>query len=129
MIETGVVIDVEGRPVFWHLPAGRTGASLPDSPTLWNVLWDHHKSGVLLGFAHSHPGSGIPGPSYTDVTTFAAIESALGRRLAWWITSSDHVIRLQWQGPEPYQYAATLITEPPAWVDQLREVSEGKKEP
>ena len=64
MIEAGVVIDKNGQPLFWHLPEGRTAGSLPDSRTLWQVLWDAFKEDTLLGFAHSHPGSGVPGPSY-----------------------------------------------------------------
>lgn len=124
MIETGVVVTSAG-PVYWHLPAGRTGGSLPDSRQLWDVLWELRKSEVL-GFAHSHPGSGIPGPSYTDLTTFAAIELGLGRRMRWWITSADHVILLGWQGPHKLDYAASLVEEP-SWAAQLRKYSEGER--
>ena len=129
MIEVGVVIDTSGNPVFWHLPRGRTSVSLPDSRTLWEVLWAQHTADTLLGFAHSHPGSGVPGPSYTDVTTFAAVEAALGRRITWWITSSDHVVAVEWSGPDKHSYQATLIPEPPAWVVLLREASESNKRP
>jgi hypothetical protein len=120
MIEAGVVIDMNGRPVHWHLPPGRSGGSLPDSLTLWDVIWDQFQKGTLLGFAHSHPGSGVPGPSYTDVTTFAAVEAALGKRLDWWITSSDHVVLIRWIGPEKISYRATIVTEALSWVAELR---------
>lgn len=121
MIEAGVVV-IAGEPLFWHLPAGRTGGSLPDSPTLWEVLWEHRKA-PDIGFAHSHPGSGVPGPSWTDVTTFAAVELGLGRRLDWWITSSDHVILLGWRGPKKHNYYSNLVEEP-YWAAQLRAHSE-----
>jgi len=123
MIEAGAVISREGSVLFWHLPPGRTAGSLPDSRTLWDVLWDAFKSDTLLGFAHSHPGSGVPGPSYSDVTTFAAVEAAIGKRLDWWITSSDHVILLRWTGPDKLSYRATII-EAPSWVAELRRLSQ-----
>lgn len=123
MIEAGVVIDKSGNPLFWHLPEGRTAGSLPDSRTLWQVLWDAFKEDKLLGFAHSHPGSGIPDPSYSDVTTFAAIEAALGKRLDWWIISSDHVVLLRWGGPDKISYRVTVVSEEPGWLVELRRLS------
>jgi hypothetical protein len=124
MIEAGVVIDKCGWPVYWHLPPGRSAGSLPDSRTLWEVLWDSFKADTLLGFAHSHPGSGVPGPSYSDVTTFAAVEAALGKRLDWWITSSDHVVLIRWAGPDKLSYRAEMVTEAPSWVAELRRLSQ-----
>ena len=129
MIEAGVVIDRCGWPAYWHLPPGRTGGSLPDSRPLWDVLWDAFKADTLLGFAHSHPGSGVPGPSYSDVTTFAAVEAALGKRLTWWITSSDHVVEIQWAGPDKLSYHSTIVTEAPSWVVELRRLSQEGQEP
>lgn len=122
MIETGVVVTGEG-PVYWHLPEGRSGGSLPDSRTLWDVLWDN-RNAPFLGFAHSHPGSGIPGPSWTDVTTFSGVERGLGRRLTWWITSSTHMIGLNYEGPDKYEYKAFSVTTEPEWAAKLREYSE-----
>jgi hypothetical protein len=123
MIEAGVVIDKSGEPLFWHLPPGRTAGSLPDSRPLWDVLWDAFNADTLLGFAHSHPGSGVPGPSYSDVTTFAAVEAALGKRLDWWITSSDRVVQLRWAGPDKLSYRSTLV-ETPSWAAELRRLSQ-----
>jgi hypothetical protein len=123
MIEAGVVVT-GGGPIFWHLPNGRTGGSLPDSRRLWDVLWDLRRE-EFLGFAHSHPGSGVPGPSWTDITTFAAVELGLGRRLTWWITSSTHVIALNWRGPNKHEYGASIMEEPD-WAKQLREHSTGE---
>lgn len=124
-IEAGVVIAKNGEPIFWHNPVNRTMGSLPDSRDLWQVFWDNREN--LQGFAHSHPGSGIPGPSWEDLTTFSAVELALGARLDWWITSSDQVILLRWVGPDKYTYEATLI-EDPTWVKELRTNSGMKQE-
>lgn len=120
MIEAGVVITQRGA-VHWHLPPGRTAGSIPDSQDLWDVFWDLRTEDGL-GFAHSHPGSGLPGPSGTDVTTFSAVERGLGRRIQWWITSADQVILLNWKGPGPYDYESTPV-EDPAWVEELRRLS------
>lgn len=128
MIEVGAVISCEGSVLFWHLPEGRTWGSLPDSRTLWQVIWDTFKEGTLRGFAHSHPGAGVPGPSYSDVTTFAAVEAALGKRLDWWITSSDHVVVLCWSGPDKISYRSTIVTETPSWVAELRRLSQQGQE-
>ena len=120
MIEAGVVLTASGA-VHWHLPDGRTGGSLPDHLPLWDVLYSLRRE-VFLGFAHSHGGSGVPGPSWTDVTTFAAVEAGLGRRLTWLITSSDHVIGLTYRGPEKHKYG-TFLVEEPDWAAQLRDYS------
>jgi hypothetical protein len=122
MIETGVVVTGNG-PVHWHLPEGRTGGSLPDSRTLWDVLWEHRRE-PFLGFAHSHPGSGVPGPSWTDVTTFSGVEIGLGRRLTWWITSATHMIGLNFEGPGKYDYRSFLVDDVPEWARKLRELSD-----
>ena len=128
-VEAGVVI-VAGEPVFWHLPEGRSAGGLPDSRALWDVLWEHRLA-EGLGFAHSHPGSGVPGPSYTDLTTFAAVELGLGRRLRWWITSSDRIVELAFCGPGKLMYAPThtsvCMLEEPSWTEQLRKHSEGEQ--
>ncbi len=133
MIECGVVIDKEGCPFHWHLPPGRTAGSIPDTRNLWDVFWEHREN--LMGFAHSHPGSGIPGPSQTDLSTFVAIEAALGQRLDWWITSSTSLIVCNWVADErppwgKYSYTsrtgaksiyqATGLFNEPQWVDELR---------
>lgn len=132
-MEAGVLIDRQGQPLFWHLPRTRTVASLPESPELWDVMWANRED--ISGFAHSHPGSGMPGPSYTDVTTFAAIEAGLGVRLDWWITSSDSFTLLRWEGPDRLRYtphpliardsrdgepAQPLLVGEPPWIAELR---------
>jgi hypothetical protein len=132
-IETGVVLAKNEAVLQWHLPPGRTGGSLPDSPDLWQVLWANRDN--LYGFAHSHPGSGPVAPSWEDLTTFSAIDRALGKRLVWPITSSDHVAFFTWKGPGPYVYAhAGQFTAddapdwlPPDWLSKLRELSNFEK--
>jgi hypothetical protein len=121
MKEAGVVLDHCGQPIYWHSPPDRTVAYLPDSRLLWDVIWENRKE--ISGIAHSHPGGGQPGPSYEDVTTFAAVEAALGKRLDWWITSSDAVSLVLWQGPDRLTYRATSVPVEPGWVGQLRELS------
>lgn len=118
MREAGVVVAKDGTPIFWHTPGDRTVVELPDNRTLWEVLWENRTT--VQGFAHSHPGSGVPGPSYTDVTTFAAIESSLGARLDWWITSQTHVALFRWTGPDRHSYTALPMESEPTWVSELR---------
>ncbi len=133
MIEVGVVIARTGLPLHWHLPPGRTGGSIPDTRDLWDVFWEHRDN--ILGFAHSHPGAGTPGPSQTDLSTFAAVEAALGQRLSWWITSSTSLIVCNWTADErpPWGkyshtsrngtktiYQATGLFSEPMWVSVLR---------
>jgi hypothetical protein len=95
-------------------------AFLPDSRELWDVLWAHRHE--LDGFAHSHPGMGRPGPSGTDLSTFAAIESGLGKRLNWWITTPDAAIVCNWSDPD---YKSTLLSQEdePSWLADLRHLS------
>lgn len=125
MREAGVVIGGDGEPIFWHSPAARSAVSLPDSRLLWDVLFENRER--LSGFAHSHPGGGTPGPSYEDVTTFAAVEAGLGRRLLWWIASADEVVVLWWVGPERLAYARATLEEAPTWVAELRRLSNNEE--
>lgn len=130
MIETGVVINVHGEPIHWHEPAGRSGGSLPDSRSLWDVLWQAHQAGWLAGFAHTHPGTGVPGPSQTDVSTFVAIENALGRTLNWWIASADRMVIVRKStmdsipGREIFASTQIMVENEPIWVAELRRRSQ-----
>jgi len=120
-IEVGVLVNLDCEPFFWHLPEGREVASLPDSRDLWNIIWDHRDE--VLGFAHSHPGSGVPEPSEEDLTTFAAVESGLGKRLVWWVTSRDESIELYWRGPGKLDYGTVPVMYEPEWMSELRTLS------
>lgn len=102
MIEAAFVFDKEGKIIHWHLPPGRSGGYIPDSRDLWTVLWENR--GNLGGVAHTHPWNGRPGPSGTDVTTFAACEGALGARLVWPIVTFDQIQCFAFQGPDRHDY-------------------------
>jgi hypothetical protein len=123
-IEAGVLVDLDCEPIYWHLPENRNTVALPDSRPLWDVIWENRER--ISGFAHSHPGSGEPGPSYEDVTTFSAIEAALGKRLIWWIVSSDSWVELIWVGPGKLNYRNGPCIYQPLWVERLREESKYK---
>jgi len=101
MKEVGAVLDMIGGVLYWHEPDGSTGGSLPDSTKLWDVIWSAFKRGQFAGFAHSHPGSGWPSPSNTDITTFRAIEQALGVLPTWWICSADRLVALRYTNNLP----------------------------
>lgn len=120
-MEAGVVLDSQGQPIFWHVPPDRSVGYLPDNRSLWDVLWENRDN--LLGFAHSHPGEGLPGPSHEDVTTFAAVEAALGKRLKWYIISRTGLVVCEWRGPHRLTYSVEPILSAPAWLERLREVS------
>lgn len=103
MIEVALVFDREGRTLYWHLPPGRTGVSIPDSRSLWEVLWTHRRH--LGGVAHSHPWAGRPDASRTDLTTWSACERALGSRLVWPIVTLTEEACFAWSGPGELDYA------------------------
>lgn len=120
MKEAGCLIDLETSIVlYWHTPNNRSISSLPDSRELWETIWNNRNK--ELGFAHSHPGAGEPGPSSTDLSTFSVIELGLNKRLKWWITSSDTLVMLTYVGPENYQSQIDLENYP--WLLELRERS------
>jgi hypothetical protein len=76
---------------------------LPDSHELWEILWASREE--LGGVAHTHPWDGPAGPSHTDVTTFAAVEAGLGKRLIWPIVTFTQVDYYEWVGPDRLDYA------------------------
>jgi len=100
--EAALVFDKWGVPIFWHTPTDRSGGALPDSRSLWEVLWENRAD--LGGIAHTHPWNGLSGPSHTDVTTFHAVEMGLGKRLVWPIVTFTHVHYMVWAGPDKYDY-------------------------
>lgn len=126
MMEAGVLLGVDNKPIYWHCPNLRNVGSLPDSRELWDVIWENRNQ--ITGFAHTHPGSGVPGPSHTDITTFAAIEAALGKRLNWFILSSDSQVLCLFDN-EKGQYGGDIfivnLNTPMnlSWMEKLRELS------
>lgn len=123
-LEAAAVIDVDGKVLFWHTPENRSIGYLPDSKTLWDILLANNN--ILSGVAHSHPGSGEPWPSHEDVTTFAAVEAGLGKRLTWWITTKDQLAAFRWVGPSRLEYHVDRIASEnePSWVTELRKISD-----
>jgi len=124
-MEIAVVINKNHGVLAWHNPPGSTNGSIPQSYDLWKVMWENRDD--LEGVAHSHPGSGATGPSYTDVTTWSGCELGLGKRLLWWITTSDQLFVFWWVGPEKYDYAGKRVEDPDVlrmeWVQTLRDLS------
>ena len=111
-MESAVVFDLEGRVIYHHAPHGRSAVSIPDSRTLWDILWENR--GNLGGVAHSHPWNGVAAPSQTDVTTFQAVEAALGKRLAWPIVTFSETVTFRWDGQhyspsEPFEFDDKLL--------------------
>jgi len=122
-MEVGVLVDKLGRPIYWHEPQGSSSVYLPDSRDLWDMIWENRED--VSGFAHSHPGRGMPMPSHEDLTTFEAVEAALGRRLTWWITSENQLTRLEWYED---QYNLEVWGSAPSWLDELRKRSYRREE-
>lgn len=122
-IETAAVIGPENTVIHMHEPPGRSSVYLPDSQSLWDVSWESRKD--IVGIAHTHPGSGYPSPSKTDLTTFEAMEKGLGKRLKWWILSSSHSILLEWNSENPGYDVTSFISpnEEPPWMEGLRRLS------
>lgn len=125
-IEAGVLVGSNHEPIHWHLPPGRNVVALPDSRPLWDVIWENRDR--VIGFAHSHPGSGRPGPSWEDITTFSAVERALGKLLYWWIASSDELVvcvrdAYFGNGFKQYDYPTYSVDTTPPWLGRLRELS------
>jgi len=109
MMENAFVFDDQGRVIWYHTPTtapkrGWSGGSIPDTRTLWDILWKHRD--IVGGVAHTHPWEGPSGPSQTDVTTFAACESGLGKRLLWPVVTFTHITYCRWVGPGTHAYAA-----------------------
>jgi len=119
--EVAVVLDRGELPIYWHKPQGCSPVAIPDSRTLWEVLWDSR--GKLLGVAYAHPQTLGHAPSQEDVTTFAAVEAALGRRLLWWIVTSHELACMEWSGRGRLDYDIWVLSPlcaEPAWVEELR---------
>jgi len=117
-IETALVFDQEGKTIHWHLPPGRSNGYIPDTRSLWEVLWENrHRLG---GVAHTHPWEGDTWFSGTDVTTFSAVERALGQRLQWPIVTFTSVQVFVWVGPEKYDYG--LLRSDPIPVEDVAEL-------
>ena len=124
MMEAGVLLGPNNSVIYWHTPNDRSGGALPDNRDLWDVIWENRA--IVTGFAHTHPGSGIPGPSYTDITTFKSIENGLGKHLNWFIFSSDSQVLCLFEDESKSIITVELNdshTDKMTWMDRLRELS------
>jgi hypothetical protein len=124
MLEAGVLVNVDTNEVIdWNLPGGRSSVCLPHSRSHWEAIWNNRH--LHLGFAHTHPGSGVPAPSHEDITTFDAIERGIGKPLIWWILTQDSMIQVVVNRADLSYVSAKVKgdAELPDWVRQLRQVS------
>jgi len=120
-LEAGVLLSVTEEPIYWHVPNNRSSSALPDSRELWNKIWENKDK--VLGFAHSHP-LGIICPSQEDITTFSAIEIAIGKRLLWPILTKEVITYWQWNGPAKFNYHQIYISfSNKKWIYMLYNVS------
>ncbi|MFO0750161.1 MAG: hypothetical protein U1F43_31500 [Myxococcota bacterium] len=120
-LEAALVFDVRGGTLHWHVPAARSAASIGDSRALWEVLWAERAR--LGGVAHTHPWRGPAAASATDVTTFAACEAGLGRRLRWVVATVDDEAQLGWVGPGRLDYAPVAARMEVEELGRLRSLS------
>ena len=125
-LEAGVLLSVTEEPIYWHEPADRSISALPDSRILWNHIWDNRNR--ILGFAHSHP-LGIIYPSQEDITTFSAIEIAIGKRLLWPILTKEVITYWRWQGPNKFNYRQIydFHSSNKKWIHKLYNISYSHK--
>jgi proteasome lid subunit RPN8/RPN11 len=126
MLEAGVVL-CGATALYWHIPPGRSFVSLPEDYDLWQIFWKNRDK--VTAFAHTHPGSGRPEPSSEDLSTFKAIEDGLGKRLNWFILSSDTEIICFKVGDIYESFLLESKYNTPTeneWMSKLRELSNYK---
>jgi len=100
-IEVALVFDKAGHTIDWHCPQGCTSGSIPDSHDHFMVMLANLDR--LGGTVHVHPWHGVADPSYTDITTWSAMDRALGRRL-WAVATFTEVNFFRWIGPGKHDY-------------------------
>lgn len=123
-MESALVFNKHGCVLFWHLPADRSQGAIPDSKELWQLLWENREH--LGGVAHTHPWNGDPWFSQTDVTTFAAVEAGLGKRLIWPVVTFSSIGYFEWVGPGELDYGVVerrRFRLNPGDIQRLRDLS------
>jgi hypothetical protein len=94
-----------------YADAGVSAAALPDSRSRWEAIWRHRDELELI--VHTHP-IGPSAFSAEDISTMAAIDSALGKPMRYCVVAPRLTIsRL---GNE----ATTTIDPEPWWVGVIR---------
>ncbi len=122
-IEAAMAVWTDGTTTL-HEPEGRSAVWIPDTQSLWDIVSENKDR--LDGIAHSHPGRGYMAPSSEDISTFRAMEKGLGRRIKWWILTSNRAILVEWSGSglTGYELKKSYKTEEePAWMNELRRAS------
>lgn len=109
MREVAVLLNEYGMPLYWHAPDSATSYYLPDSRPLWNVMWELRAQ--LREVAHVHPGMMLE-PSDEDLTTFDAVDLALGTRIAWSIVGAQGGVAIYQRGRCAPTYAREALVEP-----------------
>jgi hypothetical protein len=123
-MEVAVVLDKALTPMLWHVPQDGNSGYIPDTVDLWQFLWENQKD--VLGVAHTHPWAGTAAPSMTDLTTFQAIDSGLGRNLHWLIITFNRILVLHRENGEMTKDADltnTILQLAPttrAWISEIR---------
>lgn len=115
-LEACAVIGRGGSVLYWHVPEDREFAYLPDSASLWRFLWERRDE--ISGIAHTHP-AGYTHPSSEDLSTFKAVDLALGKSLDWYVVTSESVRVCRRN--TGYSDMATIHR--PIWVDPLLRLS------
>lgn len=127
MIEVAMVFDKEGRPIFWPSTGTETSGSIPDDRSLWDYIWENRER--IGGVAHTHPWSGEAHPSHTDLTTYAAIEAGLGKRLCWPVVTMTEVRYFGYADPaQDYEEYTPEFAVNEAWlhgINEMRRLSQG----
>lgn len=116
MLETAVILDRFGAPLYWHEPLKRSMSYMNDSAKLWDIIWEARDN--ISGIAHTHPGSGFPYPSETDRTTFLAVEAGLWEKLSWPILSCNRMVVCRTLETKKLHVAPVLFE--PTWATELR---------
>ena len=96
--EVCFIISKSGA-ILWA-DASTSPIALPDSRTRWEAIWQHRDE--LFAIAHSHP-AGPAAFSDEDLSTMAALDSALGRALHYYVVTPGVTIsNIGTVDPEPW---------------------------
>ncbi len=103
-----------------HADASDDPAALPDSRARWEAIWAHRDALEII--AHSHP-LGPARFSREDLTTMAALDSALGRPVRYIVVAPRITIGCDGHAGETAQ-----VSPEPWWAGLLRIASGMERE-
>lgn len=110
-----VCMVIDGRDAICYADASTSPLALPDSRDRWQAIWQLRDQVATI--AHSHP-YGPEAFSDEDLSTMAAIDSALGRSLRYCVVTPETTICKLGDAP-----ASRLIPEP--WWAALMRLASG----